>query len=300
MLRKKSLTITPPTRRTVSARERKQKSQSSYLQLMNNIAADLGVMLDDLCPGHNEESEKLNILVPSGFQASNNENHFNDRSFFGEPARNKSLNELQAERRQLDKEVPSLPFNQMSLTPSPAQVTNTPAPSIPSDFTSCDPTAEMASPLWDSSFGQTAPEAGFTLKERLDHTLQIWYQPEIGKNVAVRALQTAPLGSFLYGGSRNKDHLSLRVKQKSDTGNYIETYPVKQFADNSVELLKSGQVFKSVTHLVLHHMETKGSLPELLRLPSQVMAANSLQELQHLNRQATRSGDSDDLLYSLI
>ncbi|XP_071962270.1 uncharacterized protein [Antedon mediterranea] len=306
MLRKKSYSVNPSTRSKVSASERKQKSQSSYLQLMHNIAADLGVMLDDLCPEPDEKSRKNDsslILTPTKVQAPSHEKPPPNIGIFTpintgmfEPAtRNKSLNELQAERKQQF-------INDVSSSQSSNQIFNTGVSNqaqhgFSSNFASSGQSNPMVSQGLSSPFygqaipnslsgftdGSTTSDASLTLMDRLELTRDIWYQPNRPKAEAIKALQLAPLGSFIVRGSKVKGQLSLLVHQNSEkSGFYIENYPVRLHPDNKVVLVKSEQEYESITQLVVQHMTTAGCLPVVLRLPSPVMAANNSEDLKHL------------------
>ncbi|XP_055306963.1 protein sprint isoform X2 [Sitodiplosis mosellana] len=249
------------------------RAQSAYMTLLNSLATDLDLMLNDL------RSTPPRFIQPRASFPIVSSAHFGtDAPHFLRPHR-MPLGSVDSEDGNglVDDELHTLlpgtrEVSADDLSQSRASLVSSSDGGI---------LAEGETSSSEASGDSTSPPCDLGLYERLLLTHQVWFLPGIQRAGAVHLLQGKEEGNFVVRGSSQANTMAVSVRLPPDTGPYIEHYLI--LSENGVLSLESSRFeFNSIPALIDHYAKCCDELPVQLTLPRTLREAPNRQQLSSL------------------
>ncbi|XP_031634715.1 protein sprint isoform X2 [Contarinia nasturtii] len=248
------------------------RAQSAYMTLLNSLATDLDLMLNDL------RSTPPRFIQPRASFPILSTHFGTDAPHFLRPRR-MPLGSVDSEdgNALVDDELHNLlpgtrEVSADDLSQSRASLVSSSDGGI---------LAEGETSSSEASGDSTSPPCDLGLYERLLLTHPVWFLPGIQRAGAVHLLQGKEEGNFVVRGSSQANTMAVSVRLPPDTGPYIEHYLI--LSENGVLSLESSRFeFNSIPALIDHYAKCCDELPVQLTLPRAFREASNRQQLGSL------------------
>ncbi|CAG2232863.1 RIN2_3 [Mytilus edulis] len=227
--------------------------ESTYQKMLNNIASDLDLLLNDLCHiyPYPVTAERKFTTFGKGQTYTDSSPGFGEDSAFGTLASTDSYN---CEQKPRSDSVLSGHLDVFSLDHSPKALE---IPSYPDNG---------SDPLSDSD------HRPINFLERLSKTHPIWLLSEIGRSGA----------TFIIRNSSQPNTYALSAQFPTRSGANVDHYLIENIRDG-YRVQGSSHIFSDLTKLVAFYHENLEELPHRLVLPPTIRRAKTLQELTSLS-----------------
>lgn len=237
--------------------------ESTYQKMLNNIASDLDLLLNDLCHiyPYPVTAERKFTTFGKGQTYTDSSPGFGEDSAFGTLASTDSYN---CEQKPRSDSVLSGHLDVFSLDHSPKALE---IPSYPDNG---------SDPLSDSD------HRPINFLERLSKTHPIWLLSEIGRSGAVHLLKDREIGTFIIRNSSQPNTYALSAQFPTRSGANVDHYLIENIRDG-YRVQGSSHIFSDITKLVAFYHENLEELPHRLVLPPTIRRAKTLQELTSLS-----------------
>ncbi|XP_060062844.1 uncharacterized protein LOC132543369 [Ylistrum balloti] len=238
---------------------------SSYQKMLNNIANDLDLLLDEMCDLYPyPETTSCNTKFQSFTQQTYTESSpgRGEDSAFGTLA---STDSYSSEQKTQSDSLKSAHLDVFGLNNKGLEIPAYPEKTQTSESDSC---------------GSEGRSISFV--ERLTKTFAIWYLPDVGRSGAIHLLKDRDPGNFILRKSSQPETLALSVQFPDKGVPNVDHYLIMSMEDG-LQLQGSHHHFCNVPNLLAFYHQNMEELPHVLTLPPTIMRARTLQELNSLS-----------------
>lgn len=240
---------------------------SSYQKMLNNIANDLDLLLDEMCdiypyPETTSNNAKFQSFVKTQQTYTDSSPGRGEDSAFGTLA---STDSYSSEQKTRSDSLQSAHLDVFGLNNKGLEIPTYPDRVQTSGSDSC---------------GSEGRNISFL--ERLTKTHAIWYLSDIGRSGAVHLLKDRDPGNFILRKSSQPQTLALSVQFPEKGVANVDHYLIMS-TENGLQLQGSHHYFCNVANLLAFYHQNMEELPHVLTLPPTIMRARTLQELNSLS-----------------
>lgn len=242
------------------------QQKSAYQKMLNNIANDLDLLLNDFCTIYPTKENQVTFKAYGTGQSCNSSHMVGEDSAFGTLASTDSYSQ--------DEKSETLKSRHLTVLTLP-QEQNREVPSI------------IYEPEVHGGPVRTCSETNLeqrhiSFQERLTKTHPIWYLPDIGRSGAVHLLKDREPGTFIIRNSSQTSTLALSAQFPEKSRANVDHYLI-QHSERGFRVQGSLHYFASIFHLLDHYHHWTDELPCPLLLPPTIRRATTLQELTSLS-----------------
>ncbi|XP_021359984.1 uncharacterized protein LOC110454668 isoform X2 [Mizuhopecten yessoensis] len=240
---------------------------SSYQKMLNNIANDLDLLLDEMCdlypyPETTSNDSRFQSFVKTQQTYTDTSPGRGEDSAFGTLA---STDSYSSEQKTRSDSLKSAHLDVFGLNNKGLEIPTYPERAQTSGSDSC------------GSHGRSIP-----FEERLTKTHAIWYLPDVGRSGAIHLLKDRDPGNFIIRKSSQPPTLALSVQFPEKGVANVDHYLIMSTEDG-FQLQGSHHYFCNVANLLAFYHQNMEELPRVLTLPPTIMRAGTLQELNSLS-----------------
>ncbi|XP_061172752.1 uncharacterized protein LOC133182059 [Saccostrea echinata] len=241
------------------------QQKSAYQKMLNNIANDLDLLLNDFCTIYPTKENQVTFKAYGTGQSCNSSHMVGEDSAFGTLASTDSFS-----HNEKNESLKSGHLDVFGLQPQQGL-------QIPSIINE----SEVGLPIRTCS-ETNLEQRHLSFHERLTKTHPIWHLPDIGRSGAVHLLKDREPGTFIIRNSSQSNTIALSAQFPEKDRANVDHYLI-QHSEKGFRIQGSLHYFASIFHLLDHYHHWTDELPCPLLLPPTIRRAKTLQELTSLS-----------------